>query len=49
MSKIHIRIYTQLLQERHMQDVKRGVLERMVPALGKAEKSELKKFAHIFC
>lgn len=31
-----------------MQDVKRRMLERVVPALGKAEKSELKKFAHIF-
>lgn len=31
-----------------MQDVKREVLERVVFIPGKTEKSEMKKFAHIF-
>ena len=31
-----------------MQDVKRRMLERVVFISGEAEKSEMKKFAHIF-
>lgn len=35
-------------ERRCMHDVKQGVLERVVPAPSKEEKSEMKKFAHIF-